>query len=242
LAGRFAEAEKSRREYFKVGLRIGDANASHSWVAHESLQRSECGGLGELLPIVREGCSRYPTMAAYRAGLAWTLARLGRTSEVERQLDCLTNGAEPAVAQRIDWPFAMAAMTEACVLTANQQVAAEIRELLRPLAGRLVVVGLGVAIWGPFDRYIGLLSATLGDWEDAAASFESAISLCREIGAFPWLGRTQLDYARMLIERAEAGDAARAAGLVASCESVAEELGMTVLSRECRSASTALRT
>jgi hypothetical protein len=49
------------------------------------------------------------------------------------------------------------------------------------------------------------------------------------MGARPWLGHTQRDYGRMLLERAEPSDRDRATDLLESATAIYGELGMTVV-------------
>jgi hypothetical protein len=53
-----------------------------------------------------------------------------------------------------------------------------------------------------------------------------------EMGARPWLARTQYDYGRMLLERAAPGDSERAAELISSSHASSHELGMTALAQK----------
>ena len=65
----------------------------------------------------------------------------------------------------------------------DEELAALVRPELEPYAGTVVVVGHGVACYGAADRYLGMLAATLGDWEVAEARFDAALDLNRRMGA-----------------------------------------------------------
>ena len=64
---------------------------------------------------------------------------------------------------------------------------------------------------GPVARYLGILAATSGHWEEAVQHFEDANEVCRKLGAKIWRARIQCDYARALIRRPDR--AAREQGL-----------------------------
>ena len=76
----------------------------------------------------------------------------------------------------------LARLALACADLADSDHAEAIYDLLRPYAGRVVIVGAPAhACWGPVDHYLGVL-ATLGDRPDWAADhFEAAL-----IGALGW--------------------------------------------------------
>jgi tetratricopeptide (TPR) repeat protein len=63
-------------------------------------------------------------------------------------------------------------------------------------------------------------------WQDAERHFEAALEMNRRIGARSWLAHTQVDYARMLSARAEAGDPERALELARRALDGHRNLGM----------------
>jgi hypothetical protein len=73
-------------------------------------------------------------------------------------------------------------------------------------------------------RFLGPLSALLGNADRAGVHFEAAMALHERLGARPFLARDRLAYARML--RAAGGDAVRVATLERTGAALASELGM----------------
>jgi DNA-binding NarL/FixJ family response regulator len=100
---------------------------------------------------------------------------------------------------------------------------------LVPLAGTNVMIGHLVACYGAADRYLGMLAATLGEWERAEEHFERAIALNRQMEARTWLAHTEYEYARMLLTRGPA-ERARAAVLLSHAAELAAGIGMAALS------------
>ena len=88
------------------------------------------------------------------------------------------------------------------------------------------MIGHLVACYGAADRYLGMLAATLGEWDAAEAYFERAMTLNRRMGAFTWLAHTAYEYGRMLSRR---GRDARAADLLGEAERLAGQIGMPTL-------------
>ena len=58
------------------------------------------------------------------------------------------------------------------------------------------MIGHLVSCYGAADRYLGMLAATLGEWDRAEEHFERAIELNRRMGAGTWLAHTAYEYAR----------------------------------------------
>jgi hypothetical protein len=63
-------------------------------------------------------------------------------------------------------------------------------------------------------------------WDDAELHFEQALEANARMGARPWLARTQLDFARMLLARDETGDRERAQELRDKAVATYRDLGM----------------
>ncbi len=86
---------------------------------------------------------------------------------------------------------------------------------------------------GPASRYLALLAVALSRLDDAASHFEQALQMATESNTKPYIALTQQEYAEMLLERGQPGDAERAAELVASALETAQELGMAGVVERC---------
>jgi hypothetical protein len=113
-----------------------------------------------------------------------------------------------------------------CIALGDAEHAAALYAALAPYAGRPVTAGRAVASYGAADRQLAGLAALLGRDADAGRHFEAALARNAELGALPWLARTQLAYARFLAAR---GEVARAGELSAAAAAAAESLGLTGL-------------
>lgn len=84
-----------------------------------------------------------------------------------------------------------------------------------------------LACRGAAAMYLGLLAATVARWEAAEDHFRDALALNSRLRARPYIVRTQLHLAEMLLRRAAPGDTARAAALLREVETAARATGMT---------------
>jgi DNA-binding CsgD family transcriptional regulator len=89
-----------------------------------------------------------------------------------------------------EWPTAMAWWAEAAALTSDAVAAAELIELLQPLAGRLA--DSGIVVTDTVDRVLALLALTVGDVEGATAAARRAVTASRRRGMPIMLGRELL--------------------------------------------------
>jgi hypothetical protein len=71
-------------------------------------------------------------------------------------------------------------------------------------------------------------------WELAEGHFITALDMHERMGARPWVARTQLAYAEMLLARRRRGDRARARDLLAEAAVTADALAMCAVAERAR--------
>ena len=81
------------------------------------------------------------------------------------------------------WLASLTYLTDAAAALGDEAMAALVYPELEPLAGANVMIGHLVAFYGAADRYLGMLAATLGEWERAEDHLERAIEMNRRMGA-----------------------------------------------------------
>jgi DNA-binding CsgD family transcriptional regulator len=190
--------------------------------------RREQGRLSELAPVVRLLAKGHDDTAAWGPGLAALLVELGMEDEARHELVRIRGqGLKPF--REALWLASLTYLTDACAAVGDQELAALVRPELEPYAGTVVVVGYGVACYGAADRYLAMLAATFGDWEEAEARFDAALDLNRRMAAPTWVAHTEYEYARMLQARARDEDAGRAALMLTEASELSEQIGMSAL-------------
>ncbi|MDH3603798.1 MAG: hypothetical protein OEU26_29670, partial [Candidatus Tectomicrobia bacterium] len=91
-------------------------------------------------------------------------------------------------------------------------------------------------------RVLGVGAALQHREEEAEAHFQSALALAAQVGAEPELGRTYLDYARLLSTRDDADARDCAIAFVTQAQSVFDKLGMTPCAQQAAQLAERLRT
>jgi DNA-binding CsgD family transcriptional regulator len=221
-----AEARAERSQDLASLLRGGDASGTHG-IQMFSIRREQ-GRLAELAPLVQVLAKGDGSTAAWRPGLVALLAELGMEEEAREELARIRgDGLEPF--REALWLASLTYLADACAAVGYEEIAALVRSELEPHAGTVLVVGHAVACYGAADRYLGMLAATLGDWEVAEARFDTALDLNRRMGARTWLAHTAYEYGRMLHARGRPEDATRAAALLDEAAALAERIGMSAL-------------
>jgi DNA-binding CsgD family transcriptional regulator len=233
-----------------LALADGDLDAADA-LAHQALEHSRLGGidaggahgiqvffirreqgrLDELAPMAKLLGERPDGFAVWRPGLAVLFAELGMLDEARRQIArlCADGFAEvPHDSLRI---AALTYLAEACYLVDDATHARLVHGQLRPLAGTPLIVAGMVAVLGAADRYLGMLTATVGDHDAAERHFERALTLEEQLRVVTWPAWTRYLYGRMLLSRGRPPDLARANELVDAAERLATRHGLVGLGR-----------
>jgi tetratricopeptide (TPR) repeat protein len=231
LDGRFEDAEQIADEALEIGRHGQAENAVNAYFQAMFNIRREQGRLAEVEPSVRRFIDLYPMLKAWRAALALLLVELGRVDEAREEFSALAGEDMPRDA---NWLIGVTLLAEVCGALGDGERAAPLYALLEPYAGRNVVVGRAATCNGAASRLLGTLAAAMREWELAEGHFIEALAMHERMGARPWIARTQLAYAEMLLARRQRGDKARARELLADAVVSADALGMRVFAPRAR--------
>jgi tetratricopeptide (TPR) repeat protein len=234
LAGAFDEAERLAEATLEIGRNGQAENALNAYAQAMFNIRREQGRLAEVEPAVRGLIERYPMLVAWRAGLALLLVELGRPREARAEFDRLAGDGFAPLPRDANWLIGVTLLAEVCGALGDGERAAELYEALEPYAGRNVVVGRAATCNGDASRLLGILAAAMRSWELAEGHFINALAMHQRMGARPWLARTEVAYAEMLLTRRRRGDRARAQELLADAVRIADALGMRVVAARGR--------
>jgi DNA-binding SARP family transcriptional activator len=224
LQGRLAEAESLIETALGLGERAQQWNATVSYRLQLYLLRREQGRLAEVEQVVHESAEAYPTYFVWRPIRVHTLAELGR-DEARGAFDTLAEEGFDALPRDEHWLVGMGLLAEAAHSLRDRERAARLYELLLPYADR-IAVSYGEISIGSVSRYLGILAATVENWDDASRHFEEALAKNQRVGARPWEAHTQIDYARMLLARGLGDDEDQAYELRSRALATYRELGV----------------
>jgi len=224
--GRLAEAEEMAYRSEEAGRLLSGRDATGTYGIQMFSLRREQGRLAELAPVIRVLAGGGRDRGAWRPGFASLLSELGMEAEARRELDLIAaEGLDPF--RQSLWLASLTYITDACAALRHREIAELVYPELKPLAGANVMIGHLVAYYGAADRYLGMLAATLEEWERAEEHFERALALNEAMGARTWLAHTAYEYARMLIECGEGDE--RGLVMLGRAGELASSIGMTAL-------------
>jgi DNA-binding SARP family transcriptional activator/tetratricopeptide (TPR) repeat protein len=227
--GRFRDADDAMHEALELGAPLQNANAELAFELQTYALRREQGRLNEVADAVQQAVDAYPAYPVWRYVLLDVLTELERTENARAALAACA-ADHFSLDLETQWLFALSLLPEVCRYLEDVDAAAAVYELLRPYPRRNAVLFAELSR-GSVSRGLGILAATVADWNAAAGHFETALEMNAAMGARPWLAYTQYDYARMLLARG-LGDRDRARDLLRTADALSRELGMTGLAEK----------
>jgi class 3 adenylate cyclase len=234
LRGDLATAEAEIFAAYEHAMVTGQPDAPIFFMCQHFLLRLDQGRLPELEETIRHLHERTGHPAG-KARYGYVLSEAGRWHEAGEMFDELAATGFAVPPNNVLW---LLSATECAILCARLGKAASaptLRSMLEPYADQLVVIAQGGAISGSVAYYLGLLAATMTDWNDAEAYFAASVETYERIGAPAWLARTHLEWGRMLLARGEPGDDKRADELLHRALGTARELGLPNVERSTAS-------
>ena len=228
LEGRYAESEALATAAADADVDALGRRGAWGLLGWRCIVEWDRGRLATMEQPLRQAVAAFPDMPALRVALANAVAESGgsgATDEAATIAAPLLGDVAGAVPDDSMTQFTLAVLAEIAARVDDRRTAEAIRDRLLPASGELIVVGSGVGSTGAVDRTLGVTEATLGRWAEAEAWFASALERNESLGALPWAARTRVDWARMLLARAEPGDKERALDLLDAARTTATSLG-----------------
>jgi hypothetical protein len=233
------EAEAAILAAYDLGLvTIGQPDISFFVNSHRRSFLWDRGRIGELEDFSRQIVERmskgqewmnYPLLKAFYAVI------LVETDQGEAAVPWFDELAATGFAHptnNVGWLMFMSECAWVCARLGRDDCVPRLRSMLEPYADQLVVGGFAGWVTGPVAFYLALLATTIGDWPEADAQFAATAATHERINAPTSLARTRLEWARMLLARAEPGDADRATDLLRQALDTARALGLPPIERE----------
>ena len=181
--------------------------------------------LERLLEVMR---MTEPGPALEYAYPAMTIPIIARITSATDRSEVARSASEMVVSSATATPLVTAIARAGLALlatTRNTMVDAEEQYIaLEPHRGTILVFSM-ISV----DRLLGMLSATLGRFEQATTHFEDSLAFCRKAGYRPELAWSLCDYADMLLERNAEGDRQKATALLDESLQISSDLGMRPL-------------
>jgi DNA-binding winged helix-turn-helix (wHTH) protein len=226
-------SERLSEHCLELAGRLPDEDGAGTYGLRMFLIRREQDRLAAIGGMIRTVVARSGGDALWTPGLAWLLAETGALEEAQEVLADL-RAAEFRLPLDAMWSTVMVFLVETMVRVGDLESCAVLRDRFAPLAGTNVLTGSGQLCFGRVDRYLGMLSLTLGELEEAEQQLGAALEGDDAGGSVLWANESRLWLSR--VRRAQGHDTESDA----MARVVADEAGAAGLARLARVATSEL--
>jgi class 3 adenylate cyclase/tetratricopeptide (TPR) repeat protein len=229
LDGRFQEAERLTQETIAYAEKAYGPHA-HVNLDFQALLLSELGSprerLQEVAAAIEAHLEQDDQWACFRrCRLAFLYAELGGEPEARDAYGQLAINQFAGLPTHRSRSLCLVFLSQVCASLHDLSGAAILYDFLLPYSGLNIACG-DLICCGSGAYFLGLLAATMCRYEEAQAHFEQALQFDTRMGAWPFVARTEHQYAHMLLARDGPGDREKALGLLTLALGAAKELGM----------------
>jgi class 3 adenylate cyclase/tetratricopeptide (TPR) repeat protein/ABC-type transport system involved in cytochrome c biogenesis ATPase subunit len=228
LEGDFPGAETHAEAALELGQRTHGEPVEGVYGIQMFTIRREQGRLAEVAPVIKHLLDASTDQSTWKPGFALVACELGHIRPAQRMLDELAENdfTIPVDAKR---STTLAYLAEVCSAVEDRTCAERLYSLLGTYGGKTITAGVTTVCLGAAERYLGLLTTVLEQWQTAERHFEAALELDRRMSALPWLAHSQHDYALMLRRRGGHRDGEHADRLLEQSLETAMGLNMIAL-------------
>jgi tetratricopeptide (TPR) repeat protein len=234
LQGRLDDSERCSQEALALarraaGQQSAEENADICGMVQAFSVRRERGTLDGFEQTAVQWADRYVTVPGVRTVAIAVFVELGRDAEARQQFERLAASDFAILPRDVLWIGAIPMLAQAAVALGDTKRGEILYELMLPFEHR-TAVSVSPLCSGAIARYLGLLAAMLGRWDDAQRHFEAGLEMNGRLGARGFVAHTQADYATMLAARDDGPQTRQQAlSLAREALATARELGFVPL-------------
>jgi DNA-binding CsgD family transcriptional regulator len=208
LHGDFAGAER----WADIALRTGDLFDAEDTEGSNGVQmfmiRRETSDLKRFAGFI-DGSETFA--GRWVPGLLALYTELNCEAGMTRALNHLLNRKLGDRTNEAQWPMELVFMVEAALELGNREALHSLRPYISRYAGKNLVAGQFVALFGSADRYLARIAALDGDTAAAERHFGTALEMDRRMGSVVHVSETLARHALFAASRGRTEDARRLA-------------------------------
>lgn len=177
--GDLTGADRAVQSVLELGSTFGAGGVDGAHGVQTFMVRRESGRLGPARAVVdgHEAPDDY-----WAPALMSLYVELGMAVPARRMIEHVLGGISDRHLVSARWPGTLAFLAEAAVAYGDSRSRAQVRELLSEHAGRNLIMGPFIAVFGAADRLLGALDSLLGQG-DPDTAFIAALELDQRLGA-----------------------------------------------------------
>ena len=231
LAGRFDAAAGLAAAALAMRQDGQDSSVAQLFATQMFLLRRDTGGLAGVAGMLEGFAREFPTFRSWALALALLHAETGAPDRARTGFDQVAARDFSDLPHDGSYVQCLALAAEIAAALGDARRADSLYPLLLPFEERNVVISVGGGCFGSAARHLGLLAALRGDRVAAERHFTRALDANRRMGARPFIARTELAWAELLLGSKSRGAGTPAAKLLGDAREIADALGMEPLLR-----------
>lgn len=200
LRGHISEAETIANDFRRIGGEDADQNCIQTFACHALIRSIERDSASNMIPLIEETARNQMWMHVWSAALPWFYCEAQLAEKARTALDAFHEKKILSMAREPGGGVGLALLSEASVWLNDREKSQLLYSLVEPITEQCATVGYGVAYFGSFARYAGLLARELGRLDDAIAHLERAIEQENHRGAKSWAMYAEVDLHSTLAE------------------------------------------
>jgi DNA-binding SARP family transcriptional activator len=204
-----------------------EQTAAGAYILQRFVVRFEQARLAEELANLRQ-VGGGATGSVFRAGgalLAVAYAEMGQTDRAAAIARDTLGRQGKALPRDVFWLGAVALFSGVAAAARDHELLELLDELLQPCADHVVVFGVGGAVLGPAQYWLGCIDGALGRGDRALEHFSHAVLTAQRMAAPFWIAEAMILSARVLHVRGRAADASEIGRLVRGATALAHKGG-----------------
>jgi DNA-binding winged helix-turn-helix (wHTH) protein/DNA-binding NarL/FixJ family response regulator len=194
--------------------------------------KREQGKLLGLAPMIEHFVKTTAEHGHWKPGLALIYTEIGELDKAALLFEQLLKNNMAALPRDAMWLTCVAYLSEVCARLDDKNNAPLLYQAMLSHQGLNILIGSNIATLGAADRYLGLLAATFGNWQQAEQHFQLAVAQNDKHNFVIHAAHSRYDYALMLSRRRDLGDRELAQQLLDEVLITTEETGMAALSKQ----------
>jgi tetratricopeptide (TPR) repeat protein len=229
LEGRYADSEELSQRALALGIEGGDPNAHSAHLIGAVLRGLDLGQAPDMIELMKAMRTELADVPTFMGGLTMTAAVAGDHDLANELLAEQTTAGFERAKKNLEWLPSLGFLAHACAVTGDQGAAQILHDELQTSSARAIRIGPIAAWFGPVDYHLGALCRVLNQPEQAEERLRSAIRLCEEWNAKPWLARAQGQLAVVLANSPNPQHQVESVVLRVAAQTLATELGAPAL-------------
>ena len=240
IDGSFEQAATLAMSSLQKGRKLAGTNPDGIYGIQMFLLQRERGMLGQ----VAEVAARIGTghgFKLWRPGYLLLLAETGQMEQARHLLAEIAADGVDTVPCDDTRQLTFAFLADAIWLTDSTLLAQQVFERMKIETGNAVICGPAAVFYGPVDRSLALLKASMQLYDEARTLFERALEQARGWNSLPMMARIACDFSEALIREGTLGAIKRAKELEHEFALRAADAGLRALATRFAGISSQLR-